>query len=62
MLPYNEALADFPFATIDYFITLTRELKELFQEARPCLWRWILAYSMFMVARMFWFYNQDDWL
>ncbi|OBT69637.1 hypothetical protein VE03_00955 [Pseudogymnoascus sp. 23342-1-I1] len=59
---YDNPILDSPFAIIDYLITLTQELTELFQDALPCLWNWTLMYLMFVVARMFWSYDQSDWL
>ncbi|KAL5345138.1 hypothetical protein ACLOAV_010094 [Pseudogymnoascus australis] len=58
----NNHILDLPFAIIDYLIALTQELTELFQEALPCLWSWALMYLMFVAARMFWSYEQSDWL
>lgn len=59
---YNGALLDLPFAIIDYLITFLQELTKLFKEAIPCLWNWTILYLMFVVARMFWRYEQNDWL
>lgn len=58
----STTVPDIPFITIDYFIALAHELAKFFKAAFPAIWNWILAYSMFAIAHMFWVYKQDDWL